>query len=96
MSGTTERREETITTKSGRKFTRIVVDRELCIGAASCVAVAPDAFELDEEAKAIIKETWLQHDDETIKAAAESCPTLAIFLYNKENKKVYPTPTSHL
>ncbi len=81
---------ETITTASGKKFTRVVVDRELCIGAASCIAVAPDAFELDHEAKAIIKPEWLTVDDETLKASAESCPTLAIFLYNQEGKKVFP------
>lgn len=82
-------RKETITTKNGRTFTRIVVDRELCIGAASCIAVASDAFELDEEAKAVVKETWSKYDDATLKAAAESCPTLAIFLYTGDTK-VYP------
>ncbi|MBI5134817.1 ferredoxin [Candidatus Uhrbacteria bacterium] len=81
---------ETITTSSGRQFTRVVVDRELCIGAASCIAVAPDVYELDNDAKAIIKPEWLTVDDETLKASAESCPTLAIFLYNKDGKKVYP------
>lgn len=81
---------ETVTTSSGRQFTRVVVDRELCIGAASCIAVAPDAYELDNDAKAIIKPEWLTVDDDTLKASAESCPTLAIFLYNNEGKKVFP------
>ncbi len=83
-------KKETIITASGKKFTRVVVDRELCIGAASCIAVAPDAYELDNEAKAIMKDTWENVDEETLKASAESCPTLAIFLYNKDGKKVFP------
>ena len=81
---------EIITTASGKKFTRVVVDRELCIGAASCIAVAPDAYDLDNEAKAIMKPEWITVDDDTLKASAESCPTLAIFLYDQEGKKVYP------
>ncbi len=81
---------ETVTTPNGRQFTRVVVDRELCIGAASCIAVAPDAYELDNDAKAIIKPEWLTVDDDTLKASAESCPTLAIFLYNKDGQKVFP------
>lgn len=32
-----------------------MIDRNLCIGAASCVAVAPSAFELDAENKAVIR-----------------------------------------
>ena len=34
---------------------RVRVDRDLCIGAASCIALLPEVFELDEEAKAVIK-----------------------------------------
>ncbi|KKS81321.1 MAG: hypothetical protein UV55_C0016G0027 [Candidatus Gottesmanbacteria bacterium GW2011_GWC1_43_10] len=33
---------------------KVTVDRNLCIGAGSCVAVAPLAFALDNEAKAIL------------------------------------------
>lgn len=32
-----------------------MIDRNLCIGAASCVAVAPSAFELDAENKAVMR-----------------------------------------
>jgi len=70
-------------------ISKIVVERELCIGAASCVAIAPGVFELDQENIAIVKDTKAA-DDATITAAAESCPTKAIFLYNENGQQLYP------
>ncbi|MDP3685332.1 MAG: ferredoxin [bacterium] len=72
---------------------RIEVKRDLCIGASSCVAVAPGVFELDSELKAIVKEP--RGDDEhTILEAARACPTLAIYLYDDDGKQVFPPPVS--
>lgn len=67
----------------------IHVDRELCIGAASCVAVAPEVFEMDPENKAIIKKAD-GADDQTILDAAKSCPTNAIILKDENGKQVWP------
>ena len=47
------------------KIGKIVVDRNLCIGAASCIAVAPGVFELDSENKAVVYNDK-GADDETI------------------------------
>lgn len=81
------------------------VDRDLCIGAASCIAVYPDVFEIDGENKAVFKledggrtsdtteVTALDVsgvDDDTLMLAAQSCPTAAIFLYDEEGTQVYP------
>lgn len=71
------------------KITRIEVDRDLCIGAASCIALAPETFELDGEGKAIVKKLDA-HTQEEIMAAAESCPTKAISLYDEDGNQVYP------
>ncbi len=71
------------------KISKIVIDRELCIGAASCVVIAPGTFQMDEENKAYLVDLN-GHDAETIKMAAESCPTKAIFLYDNEGKQIYP------
>ncbi len=71
-----------------KKVFRVVVDRDLCIGAASCVALAPTVFELDNEAKAVVKS--LEATDEEMLAAAQSCPTQAIFVYDEEGNQLYP------
>lgn len=73
-----------------QKIKKVEVDRELCIGAASCIGVAPEAFELDEENIAIVKEGWKSLEDDVLVQAAESCPTKAIFLYDEAGKQIYP------
>ena len=87
------------------KITKLKVDRNLCIGAASCVAIYPDVFSLDAENKAVLakkggvkdsNETNVTEldvaavDDNNLLLAAQSCPTKAIFLYDETGKQVYP------
>lgn len=82
-----------------------MIDRNLCIGAASCIAVAPSAFELDPENKAVLRRKTAPPtseatergdleddmiDDEMLLLAAKSCPTQAIIVYDKEGKQIYP------
>ena len=82
----------------------IKVDPDLCIGAASCVTIAPETFQLNAENKAEV----LDHGKEeggpsyervievteeemaSIIEGAESCPTLAVFIYNEEGKQIFP------
>lgn len=71
---------------------RIEVKRDLCIGAASCLAVAPGVFELDSELKAVVKDPG-GADGPTILEAARACPTLAIYLYDDDGIQVFPPPT---
>lgn len=68
---------------------RIEVKRDLCIGAASCIAVAPDVYELDGENKAVIKNPK-GADDQTLLDSAKSCPTQAIFVYDDDGKQIFP------
>ena len=68
---------------------KVIVDRNLCIGAASCVAIAPKTFRLDEENKAIILDIFA-HDKDTVIAAAQSCPTLAITVIDDDGTQIYP------
>lgn len=72
-----------------KKIGRIYVDRDLCIGAASCVAVAGNVFQLDAENKAYVTNEK-GADDETILLAAQSCPTRAILLFDEEGNQIYP------
>ncbi|MFC1595000.1 ferredoxin [Patescibacteria group bacterium] len=75
--------------KKPLKISKIVVDRDLCIGAASCIAVAPNVYTLDEENKAVITNEK-GADDETILLSAKSCPTKAILVFDEEGKQIYP------
>ncbi|NCN59146.1 ferredoxin [Candidatus Roizmanbacteria bacterium CG22_combo_CG10-13_8_21_14_all_38_20] len=68
----------------------VTVDRSLCIGAASCVAVAPFAFELDDQAIAIILDSAGQESSDTLLDAARSCPVDAIIITDKNGKQLHP------
>ncbi|MDP2789849.1 MAG: ferredoxin [bacterium] len=70
-------------------YKSIIVDREKCISAGSCVAVAPEVFELDGEGKAVVKNAT-GDSDEMILDAAKACPTLAITLIDSNGKQVVP------
>ena len=70
---------------------KIHIDRDLCIGAASCVAVAPKAYALDSEAKAIILPTTSEETDEAILDGARSCPVAAIIITDASTgKQMFP------
>ncbi len=82
-------RSEGIRKKDGKIY-KIVVDREACIGARSCAIVAANTFIMDEENLAYVAENVDIDDEETIKMGAQSCPVLAIHLYDKEGNKIFP------
>ena len=69
---------------------KVTVDRNLCIGAGSCVAVAPKAFALDNEAKAIILPTVNDESDETLVESARACPVAAIIVTDETGKQIFP------
>ena len=56
----------------------VTIDRSLCIGAAACIGIAPELFELDEENIAVLKVVPASADRKHYVEAAESCPTGAI------------------
>ncbi len=81
--------QKVVQTKQIGKY-RVEVIREKCIGAASCVAIAPKVFDLDEEQIAIIL-SQDGEDDDTKLLAAQSCPTAAIIVTNTETgEQVWP------
>jgi len=90
------------------KISKLSIDRNLCIGAASCIAICPNVFSLDAENKAVlskksgpptsdrtdVSELSAEHiDDSDLLLAAQSCPTRAIFLHDETGKQVYPDMT---
>ena len=66
------------------------VDRDLCIGAATCIAIAPNTFILDSEAKAIILDTIESDSDDIIIDSARGCPVAAIIIEDEKGNRVYP------
>ena len=82
----------------------IKVDPDLCIGAASCVTIAPETFQMNDENKAYVldhgtepgERTYqrtievTEDEKETIIMGAQSCPTLAIFIYDEEGNQLFP------
>ena len=69
---------------------KVKVIRSKCIGAASCVAVSPTTFQLDNENKAVIQEGSTDIP-ENILMAAQSCPTKAIVIIDTETgQQVWP------
>ena len=82
----------------------IVVDPDLCIGAASCVTIAPEAFTLNAENKAEVldhgsapeapryaREVELTPEElDAVIMGAQSCPTLAITVTDENGNQLYP------
>ena len=83
---------------------RIKVDPDLCIGAASCVTIDPETFVLNVENKAEVLEhgqapegptyervvEMTEAQKEQLILAAQSCPTLAIFIYDESETQIFP------
>ncbi|OGV97107.1 hypothetical protein A2W24_00160 [Microgenomates group bacterium RBG_16_45_19] len=74
---------------AGKYQVRVIASK--CIGAASCVAVAPKAFRLNDQQIAEVLATVKEETDENLLLAAQSCPTLAIEVIDTETgEKVWP------
>ena len=82
-------KKEYIRNRKGSNIAKIVIDRDLCIGAASCLAVSGATYELDNENKAVILDPNAI-DDASLIMSAESCPTKAILLFDKNGKQIFP------
>ncbi len=66
-----------------------MVDRDLCRGVGNCVGIAPTAFKLDGENKAIVLDPS-SVDSDALLEAAESCPENAIILEDDVGNQLYP------
>ncbi len=70
---------------------KVKVIRKLCIGAATCVAVSPNVFKLDDKNIAVVQPNG-NDTPENIMAAASGCPTKAIVIVDTETgQQVWPT-----
>jgi ferredoxin len=62
---------------------RVRVERELCIGAAQCVRIAPRAFRLDADRIAVVADASAATDEE-LELAERRCPSGAVFLPDRD------------
>ncbi len=79
--------DEPKTVRTVGKYT-IKVIQSKCIAAASCVAISPDIFKLNEANLVEIIEGGVDAEDNML-LAAQSCPTGAIEIYEGE-LRVWP------
>ena len=66
------------------------VDKSLCIGCCSCEIIAPDVFEINKASKSNPKSSVINQKGAGINKimnAAETCPTKAIKVENKDTKE---------
>jgi len=67
---------------------KVVLIQSKCIAAASCIAISPDLFRLNEENLVEIIEGGTDEPD-NVMLSAQSCPTGAIEIYEND-KKLWP------
>lgn len=68
-----------------KKIIKVEVDKNTCIGCATCVMIAGKAFEIDASGVAVVKGDALDKEDHNlIKKAAQSCPTGSIKITYEE------------
>lgn len=60
-------------------MSRVLIDRERCLGTGLCVVYAPGTFAHDEQTKAIVVNP-LGDDGDAIRTAVDACPTGALRL----------------
>ncbi|NLD72694.1 MAG: ferredoxin [Chloroflexi bacterium] len=65
------------------------VDKNVCIGTANCVAIAPEVFQLDNHGLSEVVDPNAGTDD-LLREAAEECPVQAIILEDDSGKQIYP------
>lgn len=69
----------------------VEIKRDVCIGAASCVAIGAETFGLDDQNKVFFLEGAEWDSDDLILAAAQSCPVFAIIIKDAATgKQIFP------
>ncbi len=68
---------------------KIQINQENCIACGSCVALAPNTFELNESGKSMVKDEK-GDSDEVILEAAKACPVSVIEVFDDAGNKLWP------
>lgn len=67
----------------------VEIDRSLCIGSGSCVSLAAEIFEIDEQNLVRFQEETPDIDPERLKEACAVCPVDALRVYD-DGEQVVP------
>ena len=65
-------------------------DRLICVGFETCVEVAPDLFQMDEEGIAIFTSDTNEVDKETVLEACKECPVDALVVLDASGNQLHP------
>lgn len=72
----------------GDRAVDAAIDRSLCVGSGPCFVIAPGAFALDDDMKAMVLDPSSEPRERLLEAARE-CPTQAIYL-SIDGEPLYP------
>ena len=62
-------------------MSRVVVDRDRCVGSGSCEALAPSVFEVDDDGVlALLRPEPADDELPDVRDAVQACPTRALTL----------------
>jgi ferredoxin len=68
----------------------VKIDRLICVGFETCVEVAPDLFQMDEEGIAIFTSNTNEVDKETVLEACKECPVDALVVLDASGNQLHP------
>ncbi len=68
----------------------VKIDRLICVGFETCVEVAPDLFQMDEEGIAIFTSDTNEVDKETVLVACKECPVDALVVLDASGNQLHP------
>jgi ferredoxin len=68
----------------------VKIDRLICVGFETCVEVAPDLFQMDEEGIAIFTSDTNDVDKEIVLEACKECPVDALVVLDASGNQLHP------
>jgi ferredoxin len=66
------------------------IDRDLCIGSGNCTNLAPEIFEIQEDAVVDFKAETPDVDRDRLIESASICPVDALFVFDDEGEQIVP------
>ena len=68
----------------------VKIDRLICVGFETCVEVAPDLFQMDEEGIAFFTSDTNDVDKERVLEACKECPVDALVVLDASGNQLHP------